>query len=79
MRLHLNAMLYASECLKDNVYFRAIHGKAATPKLKSWADIVKKPAPAAVGVVQKLSSVQAKPVKVSKASPVKPATKVSPC
>ena len=54
------------------IYFRAIHGKRATPKLKSWADIVKKPAI----VEKKKSIVNQKPVLVVKPPTPRPITKV---
>lgn len=45
---------------------RAIHGKAATPKIKTWADIVKKP------VGEKRSPVQSKPVSNKTVKPPTP-------
>ena len=55
--------------VNENVkfYCRAILGKTATPKLKSWADIVKKPA-----VVQQGKAVKKSPKKPLAVNLVKP-------
>lgn len=51
--------------------FRAILGKTATPKIKSWADIVKKPA-----VAEKQAPVAVKTSTAVKPPTPRPSTKV---
>jgi hypothetical protein len=57
----------------DASYFRAIHGKRATPKLKSWADVVKKPA----SLVEKKSPAKQKPAPAMKPPTPRPVAKVN--
>lgn len=55
------------------VVLRAIHGKQATPKLKTWADVVKKGG-AVQGVAKRKTPVKPKPVQAVKPPTPKPPT-----